>query len=118
MKTLSKIPSNQSSNYSLKMKKLVGKNREVSRNKHNSRNFPKTNQKNILHVTYVKRQITQRRIFGIVENHNVIIVTKFGHVEKNCCNKNKHQANFIKKHDNEQHLFYATRDSSDKTGGN
>ena len=39
-------------------------------------------------------------------------------MEKNCRNKNKHQANFIEKHDNEHYLFYATWDSTDETGGN
>lgn len=33
---------------------------------------------------------------------------KFGHVEKNCPDKNKHQANSIEEHDNKQHVFYAT----------
>ncbi|RDX67382.1 hypothetical protein CR513_53757, partial [Mucuna pruriens] len=40
------------------------------------------------------------------------------HAEKNCHNKNKHQANFVEEHDNEQHLFYVIQDSSDEIGGN
>ena len=73
--------------------------------------------KNIFHVTSIKRKVTQRRIVGIVESQ-CHYCKKFRHMEKNCRNKNKHQANFVEEHDNGQHLFYATRDSSDKTGGN
>ncbi|RDX80758.1 hypothetical protein CR513_38651, partial [Mucuna pruriens] len=40
------------------------------------------------------------------------------HVEKNFRNENKHQANFLEEHDNEQHCFYATQDFSDEIGGN
>ena len=36
---------------------------------------------------------------------------KFGHVEKYCRNKNKHQANFVEEHNQEQHLFYANQES-------
>jgi len=36
---------------------------------------------------------------------------KFGHVEKYCRNKNKHQANFSEEHNKEQRLFYANQES-------
>ena len=39
-------------------------------------------------------------------------------MEKNCHNKSKHQVNFVEEHGNEQHLFYATRDSNNETSGN
>ena len=56
--------------------------------------------KNILHVAYVKRQVTQRRIVCIVQNHNVTIV-KILDMWRRIDNKNKHQANFIKEHDSD-----------------
>nr|KYP43166.1 Retrovirus-related Pol polyprotein from transposon TNT 1-94 [Cajanus cajan] len=42
---------------------------------------------------------------------------KFGHVEKYCRNKNKHQTNFAEEKDGEQYLFYATQDSNSETSG-
>jgi len=46
-------------------------------------------------------------------------------VEKNCYNKNKHQANFVEElecekdqRDYDQHLFYATQDFNDKINRN
>lgn len=42
---------------------------------------------------------------------------KFGHVEKNCRNKNRHQANIAEEHDQEQCMFYATQDSIKEKGG-
>jgi len=46
-------------------------------------------------------------------------------VEKNCYNKNKHQANFVEEHecekdqhDYDQHFFYVTQDSNDELSRN
>nr|KYP76933.1 hypothetical protein KK1_021196 [Cajanus cajan] len=42
---------------------------------------------------------------------------KLGHVEKYCRNKNKHQANFVEEHNQEQRLIYANKESCDNGDG-
>ncbi|RDY10888.1 hypothetical protein CR513_04524, partial [Mucuna pruriens] len=94
------------------------KHGENSRNGENSRSFSKNNQDKYPPCGIFKKTSHLQKDFWHCGNPQCQYYEKSEYVEKNCCNKNKHQTNFIKNHDNEQHLFYATRDSSDETKRN
>lgn len=101
--------------------KLRSQNKEYGGKKNSGeifRNFIKNNEDKYLSCDTCKKTSYMKKDSWHYGKLKCQYCKKFGHVEKKCHNKNMHQANAIKEHDHEQHLFYATQDSSDKIDGN